>query len=245
MDLKEIPTGYFLRHPWELARVDFFKYIVLDSPILSNAKRILDAGSGDGFFIDNLIKALQNRPDVVCWDAHFDAEDVSDPHYIKTKTKPDGKFDLVILLDVLEHVEEDESFLYQLSEVMVSGGHLLFSVPAWQWLYTGHDKALGHFRRYKPATCQALLNKIGLIPQMSGGVFHSLVMARGLQKVINILKYTKCQKTPNSLKWDGGRLTHKLITSALKAENVFSYYMAKNGRNCIPGLSWWALCEKK
>ncbi len=62
------------------------------------------------------------------------------------------QFDLLTALDVLEHIEEDADALAEWHRVLKPGGHLLLTVPAYQWLWSGHDVSLGHFRRY--TACQ-------------------------------------------------------------------------------------------
>lgn len=56
--------------------------------------------------------------------------------------------DFVTLLDVLEHQEDDREFLRRLVERMSPGAVLLLTVPAFSWLWSGWDMALGHHRRY-------------------------------------------------------------------------------------------------
>ena len=62
---------------------------------------------------------------------------------------PDGQlFDTVIMLDVLEHIEDDIDILARLRSRLRHGGHLILKVPARPWLYSPMDQAIGHRRRY-------------------------------------------------------------------------------------------------
>jgi SAM-dependent methyltransferase len=61
-----------------------------------------------------------------------------------------SEFDTVVLLDVLEHVEDDVALLEQCRQVIQPEGHLLIKVPACPWLFGAVDEASGHFRRYSP-----------------------------------------------------------------------------------------------
>ncbi len=56
--------------------------------------------------------------------------------------------DLILLLDVLEHIEEDTSFFAQMADALRPGGYLLITVPAGMELWSPHDVTFGHFRRY-------------------------------------------------------------------------------------------------
>ncbi len=60
----------------------------------------------------------------------------------------DQSFDLVCAFDVIEHCEPDSRVLAELSRVLVPGGRLLLSVPAYRWAWTDHDVRAGHYRRY-------------------------------------------------------------------------------------------------
>src|SRR4029077_81559 len=58
------------------------------------------------------------------------------------------KFDLICLFDVLEHIEEDIATLVAVKGLLASGGRVLMTVPAQQWLWSAHDEFLHHKRRY-------------------------------------------------------------------------------------------------
>lgn len=59
--------------------------------------------------------------------------------------------DSIILLDVLEHFEDDDKFLLEISTILKVGGFLFISVPAYQFLFSPADERSGHFRRYNEA----------------------------------------------------------------------------------------------
>lgn len=61
------------------------------------------------------------------------------------------------LFDVLEHIEDDVSFLTMLSNALMPQGKLLVTVPAYNFLWAANDKRVGHYRRY---TLRALSNKL-------------------------------------------------------------------------------------
>lgn len=77
---------------------------------------------------------------------------------------PDDAFDCVTLLDVLEHLRDDECALREVRRVLKPGGSLVFSVPAYQRLWSAHDEALHHFRRYEKQGLQRLLANNGFAP---------------------------------------------------------------------------------
>lgn len=69
----------------------------------------------------------------------------------------DGEFDVVVALDVLEHIDDDAVALREFLRVLADGGTLLLSVPAIPWLRGPHDDLMGHHRRYTRRSLGALL----------------------------------------------------------------------------------------
>ena len=60
----------------------------------------------------------------------------------------EGAFDVVAAFDVVEHCEDDARAVSELVRVLVPGGRLLISVPAYSWAWSDHDVRAGHYRRY-------------------------------------------------------------------------------------------------
>ena len=61
---------------------------------------------------------------------------------------PDATFDVVLLTDVLEHIEDDARSAQTALQLLRPGGIVVATVPAYQWLYSEHDARHHHFRRY-------------------------------------------------------------------------------------------------
>ena len=74
----------------------------------------------------------------------------------------DASYDLVAVLDVVEHVEDDVAALQAIARVLKPGGKILITVPAHQWMWSAHDVVNHHKRRYSKATLTASLHKAGL-----------------------------------------------------------------------------------
>jgi ubiquinone/menaquinone biosynthesis C-methylase UbiE len=68
---------------------------------------------------------------------------------------PDARFDAIIYIDVIEHIENDSAELEQAYKLLTEGGHLVVLVPAHQYLYNEFDKAIGHYRRYNKSMLKA------------------------------------------------------------------------------------------
>jgi len=70
-------------------------------------------------------------------------------------------FDLLLALDLFEHIDDDEALVREMWRLCRPGGHLLISVPAYPFLWSEHDEALHHRRRYRRHSLRRL---IGLTP---------------------------------------------------------------------------------
>lgn len=72
------------------------------------------------------------------------------------------RFDLIVLFDVLEHIEEDQAALAALRPLLKPGGRLILTVPAFSFLWTRHDVRHHHFRRYSRGQLADRLQSAGL-----------------------------------------------------------------------------------
>lgn len=76
---------------------------------------------------------------------------------------PAERFDLVTAFDVLEHLDDDAAGLREMRRVLRPAGHIFVTVPAYRFLWSGHDEALGHRRRYVASELHATLNRAGFV----------------------------------------------------------------------------------
>jgi SAM-dependent methyltransferase len=74
------------------------------------------------------------------------------------------QFDLIVALDVIEHVEKDLEGLQALRASLAPGGKLVMTVPALPWLWSAHDEHHHHYRRYTRTGLQRTLQEAGLRP---------------------------------------------------------------------------------
>lgn len=75
----------------------------------------------------------------------------------------DRTFDAVVASDVLEHIEHDAEAVREIRRVLRPGGVLVFTVPAHPWLWSDHDRALWHHRRYRRPEVVELIERGGLV----------------------------------------------------------------------------------
>jgi SAM-dependent methyltransferase len=79
------------------------------------------------------------------------------------------KFDSILLMDVLEHVENPETLIKKLYENLKIGGKILINVPAFEHLYSNFDKDVGHLKRYNK---NSLLKETALITPQNIEMFY-------------------------------------------------------------------------
>ena len=75
-----------------------------------------------------------------------------------------GKYDSVICLNVLEHIDDDESALRRMGSLLSPGGYLIVQVPQYRFLMSKLDRKIGHFRRYNKKVLSHKMESVGLIP---------------------------------------------------------------------------------
>ncbi len=259
MDLKELPSHAFARHPWEVVRADFFLRILRDR-VMGNDLAALDLGAGDAFFARRLASALPSLSRMTCFDLAYDtrwltdrvvSENAADKPIRFTSTKPDERFDLVLMLDVLEHTADDRATLREVtSSLLKPGGWLLLSVPAWPVLFSRHDEVLGHHRRYSPVQLRALVAEANFIEVAHGELFASLILPRAFAKLGDLAlggggpaHATAQAPADTSLgAWKQGTLITAAATAAL-ALDATCCRIAARLRLPFVGLSTWVLAK--
>jgi SAM-dependent methyltransferase len=99
----------------------------------------------------------------------------------------DGQFDLVCLLDVLEHIDGDEAALSRAGRLLRPSGRLLVTVPAYSWLWSAHDESHHHCRRYTAKMLQQRVQKANLSVEKLGYfntlLFPTIAVARMIGKL--------------------------------------------------------------
>jgi SAM-dependent methyltransferase len=245
MDLKEA-RGPGSRHPWELARLDALRRILRGT--LRDGLKVLDLGCGDGFVSRELFNGM--AVSVTAVDSNFTDSDIAalsaqsrNITYSKT-LENEGRFDLVLLLDVVEHVQDDLGFLMGIAQKrLASGGRILVTAPAFNILFSGHDRFLGHRRRYNPGELAALSRRAGLKAISSGYLFSALLLLRALSAASEKVFGTVDQGGAGS--WRGGSAATFMVKTALDIDNSLLLALNRAAGIRFPGLTGWVLCEKQ
>jgi hypothetical protein len=253
VDLKELSNRgeadlLSLRHPWETSRAHFFEHLV-KSRFKDKAIRAMDMGSGDTWLAKRLLGHLPFGSSMDCIDLSYTPEQRQQFTNPAAKVRalnevPAGtKYDLMTLLDVVEHVEGDAGFLSGLAEKHLDpDGWIIISVPAYQTLFSSHDVWLEHCRRYSPSAGRNLIKQCGLEIVEDGGLFHSLLYARILSKLKEKLFSSVPQHGVSQ--WQGGPGMTGFIQGVLDTDWHVTEALRKVGMR-LPGLSWWCVCRKR
>jgi SAM-dependent methyltransferase len=187
------------RHWWYRGR-----RTVLDGVIaglgLSEGARILDAGCGSGRNMVELARhgtvtgvELSETSVVLARERH--AGEVIAGSVLEMPF-PDHSFELAVSLDVIEHLEDDLAALKELRRTVVPGGSLLVTVPAYQWLWSGHDEINHHHRRYTRRSLQRVAEEAGW-QQARTTYFNSLLLPAAI--VLRVLDRLSTKTTESSL----------------------------------------------
>lgn len=248
MDLAERNPTAIARHPWEVSRCHFFVSLLKQLGV-TDTRRWLDVGAGDAWLAQQLKAVLRPEATITCWDPNYAEGDLvsgvlaDGDELVLTVTRPAGLFDGVMMLDVVEHVEDDRRFVGEIvRDTLAPDGWVLVSVPAYQILFSEHDRMLKHFRRYSPRQCRELLADAGLEVRAEGGLFHSLLALRAVQ--VSKERLVGLSSTPEGIgAWNGGPRITRLTTSVLEAETRLSLRLGSRSR-VLPGLSYWAFCRR-
>jgi SAM-dependent methyltransferase len=166
------------RHWWYRGRRTVLERVI-DELGLPPGARILDAGCGSG---RNMVE--------LCRRGTVTGVELSATSVEKARERgcgeviegsvlqmpfADDSFDLAVSLDVIEHLEDDLGALRELRRTVAPGGALLLTVPAYQWLWSGHDEINHHQRRYTMRSLRTVAEQAGWT-QTRTSYFNSLLL---------------------------------------------------------------------
>jgi SAM-dependent methyltransferase len=139
---------------------------------------VLDIGSGDGLIFPRLegiadVEGIEPDPRLVSarWGGRV--------HVTPFESfRTERRYALILMLDVLEHLAEPVEALRQVRELLLPGGRLLLTVPAFNLLWTKHDEINHHFTRYRLETLRRVVQEAGLSVERSRYLFHWVFAAK-------------------------------------------------------------------
>jgi SAM-dependent methyltransferase len=230
-------------HWWFASRRSMIE-TVLHSRLKSigSGSRILDAGCGTGGNLDLLsqlscdVTGLEMEPGAAEIASLKSGKAVvigSLPDQVPFR---DESFDLIVLLDVLEHIEDDLGSLASLAAKLKPGGHLLITVPAFSFLWSDHDKSHHHKRRYRLPELVRKMRQCQLDPTYAS-YFNTWLFP--LIALVRLLHKIRCFNTTDDLSMPYPFL-NKLLTHIMSSEK----HILKRGK--LPfGVSIMAIGQKQ
>jgi len=219
--------------------------VKLITPYINNDAVILDYGCGNGyieeFFAQKAKKIVGLEKDqklLVFLRKRRNVFYKEYKHLDKLKPK---SFDVILCLDVLEHIQNDQELLKKFFSLLKKNGKLILNVPVYQFLYNEHDKALGHIKRYETANLVHLLQQTGfnVIYQRQWntlGFFATLLFGKLIKgkmdfkfrketskKSVFINKILSCFLLGFEAKLKSSPLGISLFVMAVKSESSYSH----------------------
>jgi SAM-dependent methyltransferase len=130
---------------------------------------VLEIGAGHGTFTEMLARKakrvvasdLSERCISRLRERFSGAQSVEILHGSVESAAAHGPFDSVILINVLEHIEDDDGALAELGQLLRPGGRIILWVPAFSLLYSDFDRRIGHYRRYRRPGLRTQLSDAG------------------------------------------------------------------------------------
>jgi hypothetical protein len=263
MDLIEVSNRKDInmsRHPWELARFEIVNTLLKGIIKNDDNFNILDIGCGDIFFISKL-SDIYPKANFYAIDIAFTDEIISNLkdtingkniYLFKTLNEANlhlnSPANLVLLLDVVEHIEDDLDFLKALhnNKAISNDTRIMITVPAFQALFCSHDHFLGHYRRYTNGTLLRTINKTGFEKENLGYFFFSLIPPRIMQVLKEkIVKPGLNKKTTGLVEWNKSQGVTNLIKNILLLDYKVYRFIKKITGVSVMGLSNYIICKKR
>ena len=239
MDLKEDDIlGEDIQNHWYyVAKGQAMRAMIGGAPV----DHVLDVGAGSGVFTRQLIDfGLANEG--TCVDPGYEAErdethGGATIHFVRgVETVPQK---LILMMDVLEHVDDDVSLVRAYTDHIPDDARLLITVPAFQFLWSGHDEFLDHRRRYTIDMVRKTVETAGLKVVKDRYFFGGLFPVAAAMRVADRVRLSaKGGEAKSALKPAPSMLNKALVgLHALERRTLFPI-------NRVAGLSVFCLAAK-
>lgn len=175
-----------LRHWWWRARNEYVKDRVSRLLRGATSARILDIGCGDAVLFPFLssfgyVEGIEPDALVVTPDGPW-RERIQLRSFDETFTSGQP-FDLILMLDVVEHMDDPSGALRHAGRLLAPGGRVLITVPAFNILWTHHDTINRHRVRFTRSSLRGTVEAAGLSVASSGYLFQWLFAAKLVERM--------------------------------------------------------------
>ena len=244
-----------VRHPWEIARSRFIADLVGDYFLREEGQvRLLDFGCGDGFVTRTLasryatchLVGVDHKIDAVCrqGECEQDTEHIKYLGSLEEFQGENGSLDGGLLLDVLEHITDDESFLggFLGNKVFTEHARFIITCPAFEVLFSNHDSLLGHCRRYSLPELKDKVERAGGILLESGYIFVIPLYFRIVEVLLEKMSFLNCRERTHISAWRGARVTTSITSWMLYFDALICRSLR---RFSMVGLTCYIICRKR
>ena len=250
MDINEVTGKKINRHPWECSRTscilsEITPFIRQLEAADTRALRFVDIGPGDLYFDRCLLRSFPAH-ELYAVDIGYKGTKQFRPNILLCRMLEETEaygLDYALMMDSLEYMPDDLSYLKELCSRVRAGGYLFFTVPAFRFLFSEHDRIVKNLRRYNRKDFEALVARAGHLRVVRTHYFYSsLFLVRLTQKVLRLPIDPEHKVTTG---WQYTR-THPLTRLAVTALNMdyrIHETLAKHGIY-LPGLSLFVICQK-
>jgi 2-polyprenyl-3-methyl-5-hydroxy-6-metoxy-1,4-benzoquinol methylase len=163
------------KHWWWRARTELIIETLRSLELQNGRERILDIGCGDGLFFPRLrefgeVDGVEPFSDLIN-PVNPDRSHIYICPFDHT-FQPGKQYSLILMLDVLEHLEDPVGALRHVCHLLLPGGRVLITVPAFMRLWTNHDVMNHHFTRYTKAQLRREGTEAGLRIMAERYLYH-------------------------------------------------------------------------
>jgi 2-polyprenyl-3-methyl-5-hydroxy-6-metoxy-1,4-benzoquinol methylase len=158
---------------------------------------------------------------------------------------PQNQYELILLLDVLEHIENDSGFLKTICSSLKPNGFILMTVPAFSWLWSGEDYVSHHVRRYTLDTLRTAAIRSGI--QIQHLTFFNMLLFIPVAATIFWKNIFDTRSRTATMISDIPRLLNSFCTALFSFEKILLRYVglpigtsllligrqAETGRGCL------------
>ncbi len=200
-------------HWYYRAKADALDRVVGPEPVRS----VLDVGAGTGFFARHLLS--RGAGQAICVDPGYPS-DHDEIHagrvLLFRRAPPEAECDLVLMMDVLEHVDDDHALISGYIDRAQPGTRFIVTVPAFQWLWSQHDDFLEHRRRYTLPGIERVLTGAGLVLEGARYLFGGVLPVAAAMRLPERLRTRR--GPPQSQMRPVGRIVNQALLGVCRVE---------------------------
>jgi 2-polyprenyl-3-methyl-5-hydroxy-6-metoxy-1,4-benzoquinol methylase len=153
----------YRRHWWWRARERLILRTIEEVRLKDSTESILDIGCGDGLLFDQLsqfgdVEGIEADSSLISAQGPWRRKIHISP--FDENFRPEKRYSLILMLDVLEHFHDAGSCLKGAMELLDASGTVILTVPAFPLLWTSHDDVNKHFTRYTKKSLNALASEV-------------------------------------------------------------------------------------